>query len=334
MSLPHRHPSLVAAPAALAFVFSTLVHVDSASAATVSVKTAAQLSAALSKASPGQAISLADGTYNGRFVAARAGTAANPIVLIGSPNAVINGGSTSSGFGLHLNGAHYWHLKGFRITGAHVGLMVDRTRHSLIDELDVGNTGAEGVHLRLDSTDNTIRNSRIHDTGKVRPQFGEGIYIGTAASNWGSQNGGRIDRSDRNSITGNTIAATTAEPIDIKEGTTGGVIRGNSMSGTGLKGLNYADSLIDVKGNGYRITDNKGTNKSTVLKNGFEVHVDVSGANGWGRNTTFAGNDLRLGNAGYAIFVDKPSGSGTVVMCSNTETSSAKGLSNITCRRS
>ena len=37
------------------------------------------------------------------------------------------------------------------------------------------------------------------------------------------------DRSDRNVVAGNTISDTTAESIDIKEGTTGGTVVGQHL---------------------------------------------------------------------------------------------------------
>jgi hypothetical protein len=41
-----------------------------------------------------------------------------------------------------------------------------------------------------------------------------------------------------------------AECIDVKEGTRGGLIASNTMDGAGEKGLNFADSLLDMKGVG------------------------------------------------------------------------------------
>lgn len=39
-------------------------------------------------------------------------------------------------------------------------------------------TGQEAVHLRYGTTHSKLQYSRLHDTGLINPQYGEGIYIG------------------------------------------------------------------------------------------------------------------------------------------------------------
>ncbi|WP_051342460.1 hypothetical protein [Pseudonocardia spinosispora] len=184
---------------------------------TVRVTDAASLTSALSAAQPGQTIEMADGTYSGKFVINTAGQQGNPITLKGSRKAVLDGGDLASGYTLHLNGASYWQLVGFSVTGGQKGVMADRTSHSLISGLDVGNTGQEAVHLLNFSTSNVVQNSVIHDTGKGDPQFGEGLYFGTAKSNWAKKSGGKPDKSDNNKAIANTFRNITAENIDVKE---------------------------------------------------------------------------------------------------------------------
>ena len=62
----------------------------------------------------------------------------------------------------------------------------------------------------------------VRDTGLLRQFYGEGIYVGSAHKNWCKYSDCQPDASDDDIITGNDIADTTAENIDIKEGTTGG----------------------------------------------------------------------------------------------------------------
>ena len=92
----------------------------------INVSSSTALQSALQNAKPGDEIIMADGVYNGRFVidAAVSGTAARPVVLRGSRNAVLNGGTISTGYVLHLQ-ASYWTLKGFTVTNGLKGLMVD-----------------------------------------------------------------------------------------------------------------------------------------------------------------------------------------------------------------
>jgi hypothetical protein len=85
----------------------------------------------------------------------------------------------------------------------------------VIQGLTVQNIGDEGIHLRSFSSDNLVVGNTVRDTGKRREKFGEGIYIGSATSNWEKYSQGRPDRSDRNVVRGNSISATTAESVDI-----------------------------------------------------------------------------------------------------------------------
>ena len=222
---------------------------------------AASLQKALTEARPGTTITLRDGNYNGkdvkdpsgkepgRFVAAASGTAASPIVLQGSPQAILDGGGTGGGYALHLVGANYWKLQGFTVQSASKGIVLDRSNHTVIDGVHVTDIGAEGIHFRAFSSDNLLTNSTVDNTGVGAPNFGEGVYIGSAQSNWKTYTGGKPDNSDRNQIIDNTITDTAAENIDIKEGSSGGVVRGNYLGGDKIASKNSADSWIDVKGN-------------------------------------------------------------------------------------
>ncbi|WP_163513448.1 right-handed parallel beta-helix repeat-containing protein [Fodinicola acaciae] len=301
----------------------------SAHADTVTVRTAAELTSALAAAAPGQTIELAAGTYDGSFTATAKGTASQPITLTGPREAVL---SNHGGYGLHLDGAAYWKLTGFAVSGASKGIVLDHTNHTVLDRLAVSNVDAEAIHLRASSSDNTISDSSVRDTGRKQPQFGEGIYLGSAKSHWDDygENGGP-DRSDRNQVIGNQLGPNIrAEAIDIKEGTQDGVIRGNSFDGHGISGQNYADSWVDVKGGGYRLADNTGTyDGDGALVDGFQVHQQVSGM---GCANTFDGNKSDLGGAsGYAIDVtdqskcDRPN----VVRSTNTVRDAGSGLTNI-----
>jgi hypothetical protein len=316
---------------------------------------AQSLAAALAAAHPGETIGLADGTYlgdtvrdrsgtePGRFVAKVSGTRDAPIRLCGSRNAVLDGGGPGGGYGLHLVGVRYWQLEGFTVSGASKGIVLDGSNHVLIDHVAVTNIGMEGVHFRSFSSDNVLRRSVITHTGVRSPNYGEGVYLGSANSNWGTYTGGLPDRSDRNRVLGNTISDTGAENIDIKEGTTGGIIRRNLLDGDGVGGENSADSWIDVKGNGYLISDNHGVHTSVTLDptrykncdaprdprypdakdapfcNGFEVHTAVAG---WGQDNQFAANvldvDANTDNPVVGIWLQNTAvGVGNVIRCDN-----------------
>ncbi|MTD15807.1 hypothetical protein GIS00_17875 [Nakamurella sp. YIM 132087] len=300
----------------------------------VRVSDAASLTAALAAVRPGMTIVLADGLYDGksvrdgnpdepgRFVAAVAATAEQPITLRGGRGAVLDGGGPGGGYGLHLVGADHWRLEGFTVSSASKGIVLDRSNFVTIDGVRVTDIGAEAVHFRSFSSDNILRNSDIDHTGRRSEQYGEGVYIGSAKSNWEKHSGGEPDRSDRNQVLDNRISATTAESIDIKEGSTGGVIRGNTFDGSEIAGKNSADSWIDVKGNEYLIEGNTGI---ATLEDGFQVHVQLEG---WGERNVFRGNVLQVDAPGVGIWLQNTAtdpAKGNVIGCDNQVTGAAAG---------
>jgi hypothetical protein len=290
------------------------------------VDNSTELRAALADAAPGQVLELADAVYQGRFVIERSGSQGAPIVLRGSSRAVLDGGAVGSGYTLHLDGADHVRVEGVTVRGGQKGVVLDEADHVVLSGLDVGHTGMEAVHFRTSSSDNRLEASAVHDTGLVEPGFGEGVYIGSATSNWGKYgDGGGPDRSDRNVVVGNRIYEVTAENIDVKEGTSAGVISGNTLDGAGLTGEHYADSWIDLKGNGYLVAENTGAHS---LLDGFQTHVQLTG---WGQRNVFRGNRLTVGGDGVGINVHRADVStGNVVACDNLVVDA--DLANVPCR--
>lgn len=281
----------------------------------VNVSTAAQLTQALAAATAGQTIHLAAGTYKGAFFAYQnSGTASRPITLTGPATAVLTSdggcdpnapsGVSYCGYGLHLNHASWWRLTGFTVADSAKGIMLDNSTHNLIDGVEVRGIGQEGVHFRRFSSDNTIQHSFVHDTGTSSPDFGEAVYLGSANSHWRDPGIGGPDTSDRNEVLGNRLGPNVAaEEVDVKEGTTGGVISGNTFDGTGESGANSAESWVNAKGDDYRIDGNHGTH---AFLHGFKVRVVVSG---WGCGNTFHGNDANVGAGGYGFSISSSNNS-------------------------
>jgi hypothetical protein len=302
----------------------------------VSVVTANDLTDALAAAQPGDDIQLSDGTYLGNFTIAADGTTSQPIRLSGSAAAILDAGSVDGSPVLHLDNASNWCIDGFAVTDGNKGIMADSSTDNVLQNLDVYNIGDEGVHFRSCSTNNIIQNSHIHQTGQRRNSFGEGVYLGTADSNWAVYNYcdlGNPDQSNYNRVLNNAFDNTAAEAVDVKEGTMGGIIQGNRFDGVGMSG-NHANSLIDVKGANYSITGNTVTvsGPSTVV-DGFQTHViavrtDVTHS---GTGNTFSGNTMTLGGVtGYGINIG--AGSTALVTCDNVVTGAALGMSNTACR--
>ena len=329
---------------ALAAAGAGLSYAATSTKATVTVSTAAQLKSALAAAKAGDVIQLAAGSYDGAFFGSASGTASAPITLTGPRGAVLSNTKnacdpnvptgrsvTYCGFGFHLNKASFWKLSGFSVKSASKGIVFDTSTNTVIDGVDVSDVRDEGVHFRTSSTDNVLQNSSVHDTGTGQPGFGEGVYLGSAKSNWAKFGTGSdgVDHSDRNKVTGNKIGpGVAAELIDIKEGTVNGTINDNTFDGTGISGANSADSWIDAKGNNYTIKDNKGTGPSGDV-DGYQTHQQVAG---FGCGNVFTGNASTLNSSGFAINVtnqSKCAGKLNVVAKSNTVTGAKSGLTNI-----
>ena len=315
---------------------------------TVNVATVAALKSALAGARPGDVIHLADGTYKGAFYATASGTSVAPITLTGSRAAVLtnsggacdpnvpSGSVSYCGYGFHLNKASWWKLVGFSVASSAKGIVLDAAQHNVVDGVQVSLIDLEGIHLRTASADNVVQHAFVHDTGKVDPGYGEGLYFGSAQSNWdkfGTNNGTGPDRSDRNQALSNSFGpGVGGEHIDIKEGTVNGLVSGNTFDGRGISGQHFADSWVDVKGSGYTLTGNTGTfvAGTGTLADGYQVHQQLAGD---GCGNVFRSNKSDLGGAGnYAINVTDQSGCSArpnVVYSSNTVTNAKIGLTNI-----
>jgi len=299
----------------------------------INVQNAAQLKTALSTALAGDEIVMADGLYNGKFVITPGvnGTASKPITLRGSRNVVLDAGDINTGYVLYLQSS-YWIIKGFTITNGLKGLMIDGAQHSVIDGITVDHIGEEAIHLRKFSSHNTIQNVTITNTGLKTPDYGEGIYIGSAKNNWATYSNGNPDLCDSNLVSNNKIGPNiSAECIDVKEGTTGTVIRGNTFDAAGITGANSADSWIDVKGNYALIENNIGTNPGgNIFLDGYQVHCAYSG---WGNYNEFKNNTSTVNAAGYGFNIQLSGSNGTTtgnkVYNNNTVTGAAKGVANI-----
>ena len=147
---------------------------------------------------------------------------------------------------------------GFTVSFSNKAIFVENGHFNILTNLYVHHINQEAIHFQLNSCDNIIQNSVISHTGLTDPGYGEGVYIGAAYSNW--VNIAAPDLSHRNKVLNNHFGPNiAAEAVDIKEGTQNGVISGNTFDGTGMTGENFGDSWIDVKGQGYEISNNVGT---------------------------------------------------------------------------
>lgn len=291
----------------------------------VLVRSASKLTSALAKARPGETIRLAPGNYDGDFVAAASGTPTAPITLCGPRSAVLDGGGVSHGYTLYLDHASWWRLAGFTVEGGQKGIITDAADYDLLYGLFVHTIGDEGIHLRDFSSHDTISQCVIQNTGLLVPFYGEGVYVGSAHGNWCRYTACQPDRSNGDVIEDNDISDTTAENIDIKEGTTGGEIIGNHFDGAGMVS-SAATAWVNVKGNDWTVEDNTGVNS---IKDGFQVHQVYPG---WGIGNFFRANDAQVNGPGYGFFVQNKR-LRTVLACDNKVSRAGRGFSTIACTR-
>jgi hypothetical protein len=290
-------------------------------ATTETVRNAQDLHSALEGAGPGTVITLEDGVYQGNFATSASGSKNEPVYLCGGKGAVLQSDGPKGGYVLHFNSASYWRASGFTVRNGQKGVMVDDGHFIGLQGLLVEDTGDEAVHLRKNSTDNVVRGLTIRKTGHRRDKFGEGVYVGTAQSNWPQITGGQPDHSDRNFVLDNVIYQTTGEAVDVKEGTSDGVVAGNRFDGGSMSG---ADSWVDIKGNGWLIAGNQGR---TTVEDGFQTHVIIRG---WGDRNVFTSNVADLaGGSGVAYYLHEPLSN--QVACNNK--ASGGELSNYPCQK-
>ena len=296
--------------------------------------------AALSSAHPGQVLRIADGeyTFKPRLVASASGTATAPITLRGSRNVILRTKNASGDYGLHITG-DYWRVEGITVAHASKGIVLDGSIGTVIDGVEIYDIGAEAVHFRMCSSDGVLRNSHVHHTGRTSAQFGEGVYVGSANSNWtqyqctdhleGKTLG---DNTERVLIEDNVFEDVPAEGADLKEGTDSGILRRNTFRRTGASGQNSADSAVDVKGNNWLIEDNvvsetdapwddDGVARPSEFVDGYQSHKVFES---YGTRNVFRRNQVLGAVAGFGIGLYPAAGN--VVTCDNVATGAVKGL--------
>ena len=260
----------------------------------VRVTNTEELKAALANAKSGDEIVLAEGEYvysgstpKGRtFTGEVDGKEEAPIILRSeNPDnpSIISSTTTEHHYGLTILG-DWWELRDLKVTNASKGIIIDNSNYTKVINCEVYNIGTEGIHLRDNSSYCLVESCNIHDTGVVTPKYGEGVYVGSSKST--TEYGYKCDYNTiRNCKIGPNVGA---EHVDVKEYTTGTLIEYCTFDGKGMKGENYADSFVDLKGNdcilryctGYR-------NGETNINRAFEMNkLDE----GWGQNAYIYSN--------------------------------------------
>ncbi len=291
--------------AAVAAVIATLAglnvytaHSEDKSKNEVLVTNTEELIAALENAQAGDEIILREGIYQNdkwlgewaAFYSHGEGTSEQPIVIRSEDPenpATISAASQNAKYALYILGDH-WIIKDLCISNAAKGIMLDNSNYSVVTGCEVYDIGDEAIHIRDNSSYCLIENCYIHDAGTVNPQYGEGVYIGSAYN----AEGVGFDchyNTVRNCKFGPNIAA---DHVDIKEYTIGNIVEYCTFDGTGIQNLNGGNSFAEVKGNHNIIRYNTGyRNGNENVLYGFDMSNQVEG---WGQENLFHDNTLYL----------------------------------------
>lgn len=281
-------------------------------------------------------------TYNGNLVINNIyGTKYNYISIIGNNTSTISGSSVENSNVIQISNSSYVYFglkpntineygQGYNLTNAEKGIYVVSCNNIIIQNLNIYNIGYEALHILNNSSYCNVLNNNIHDTGKYNPEkgFSEGIYIGSAVSNWENN---IPDYTNNIIISYNNLYNIKSECIDIKEGTQYGIVSYNIMNGSELNNENNADSWIDIKGEYWNIEYN---NMDVTLLDGIQTHFINNSVSNSGCNNTISGNSMdciTINNTpceGYAINISYYT-NGNIVYSNNSYENAKKGLTNI-----
>lgn len=195
------------------------------------------------------------------------GTASNPIMVVGkdpaNPPNIVGPGVSANYYVAHITG-DYVYFKNLKIGGGSKSLIIDYADNVVVEDCELYGSGTELVHVRDSSQNARINRNFIHGSGQVTGKYGEGVYVGTYPGSWRTRNSAensKLSSPDANGydwrvngteITCNVIKATTAEPVDVKEGVDGVLIKGNMFVADWLAtesdAPSYDDAYVDMKG--------------------------------------------------------------------------------------
>ncbi|MBF7073742.1 hypothetical protein ISG33_10070 [Glaciecola sp. MH2013] len=251
-------------------------------AATYVVDTVAELRQRLENAQNGDVIKI-DGNGGNSGVYTYTGSTYNLFTLDGwintAPMFLINDVSnvtiealnpsvkpTLKGKGLNNNYVFYGQevngitIRNIKFTNSRKGVIIDRSNNIRFDNNDIFDIGEEAFHLRDGSDNAVISNNRIYNTGLIRANRGEAIYICNDRKKWNIFYQPSPVESDYRQncdfahIFGNTVGPNVGNNgVDVKEGTVGVYVENNTFNlawtrSELLSSSNPPDVVVHLKG--------------------------------------------------------------------------------------
>lgn len=253
---------------------------------------------AMQQALPGSTIYLADGHYDQDIITVRNGTLDQPIRLMGSAQAVVNGGGNMYVVDIQHN---YIELEGFTIDGlwettvdaesrpeayrrkliyAHSPLPLNGITGLRVMSMTLQNAGDECLRMKYFATQNEVAYSSFKSCGQLDFRFGglgkngENIYIGTAPNQLNRNPTPDSDESSHNWIHHNTFVSNGNECVDIKEGSSRNLIEYNDCASQ----QDSASGGFNVRGNDNTFRFNRiFGNRGAGVRLGGETDADGVG---------------------------------------------------------
>jgi len=213
---------------------------------------------AVAVSQPGDTIYVLPGTYDPLTISSRE----NLAVKAFSGEAIFTSGSYDQLAAVLIEDSADIVVEGLRAQRSLWGLRVSNSRDVTLRGNEVIDIGQEAIHVLDKSHDVRVEDNIIDTTGQ-RPggngrfdfaDFGEGIYLGTG----GLLDNGEVDDVSNVVVTGNTVANTTAEAIEIKASVYNVVVANNVVrdvdvhSGAAIsigRGERHYDANVVVEGN-------------------------------------------------------------------------------------
>lgn len=225
-------------------------------------------------------------------------------------------------------------IQNLRIENGEKGLVIDRSNNAKVQGVDFREIGWEALHIRDGSKAALISGNSFQAIGVERNDRGEGVYVGSDKDKWHpafySRGESFYQPACDNAVIENNIFGPNigGESVDVKEGTTGVVIRNNTFNMTLSdprltdNGSEKANSAIDVKGNGTVVTSNGfnvgGNPHITTAIEVFAVikkkSVPNTGYTTWGFDGFFTKNTL-IGDNALQFVASLVSNGGATVGC-------------------
>lgn len=211
---------------------------------------------ALSRVGPGDTVMVGAGTWPKLDVRNIAGLYGLPVTIRSAPGAEnqvwFTHGDLGSEFGIFVQGSTFVILDDLNVHTAMWGVRIVRSKGIVYRNSEVHNTGQEAIGISERSAHVAIENNYVHHSGRIRPTWGEGIYLGTG-------NDAAVDTVSHVLLRGNEVAWTPAEAIDVKPWVTNVTIEHNRIhdiatanSGAiavGIGRVNYPDANVLIRYN-------------------------------------------------------------------------------------